>query len=336
MGTTLPVRRAPRSLLFVAALLGSAAACTTDADCHLNGACVGGACACSPGWSDAACGTLMLAPLDPANGFNHLFESDGNVSTTWGGRALPGDGDGKFHAFFAFMLNHCSIANYSSNSVCMHGVGDLALGPFAVGDIVLGAFCHNPMIERGPNGEWLLFHIGSGGRTPVDCGRGAARAGGAGGSSSTEGAARGGGASAPGGWADVHVMSASSPYGPWTSTPDIIRNGADGEWDSGGVTNPAPLRLPNGSFLLGYRGRNATGGERLGIASAPSWRGPYTKLTTGPITAVNSEDPFLWMVRGWRVWPPQPRRDGVERRRWRGVCWPPAHVDGGSRRMPRD
>ena len=282
------MRLPPRLLLPTTLCLAVTRACVTDVDCQLNGACGAASpavCACNPGWLPPDCGELKLAPMDPAQGYNHLFESDGNISSSWGGRALPGDRDGLFHLFFSYMMNHCTIRNYTTNSACAHGVGASPLGPFNLTDIVMGPECHNAMPMRGPAGEWLVWHIGSGNRKPVQC-----QAGGDGPEqrppSSTFGA--------PGGDSGVGVLSAPSPYGPWTRVTGLISNGEDGAWDSGGVTNPAPMLLPNGSVLLAYRGRNATVGERLGIAVADSWRGPYAKLTREPITTVNSEDPFLF------------------------------------------
>eukprot|EP00662_Eupelagonemidae_sp_cell21_P036023 gene36023-41691_t len=61
----------------------AAAACASDADCSLNGACSRGACACDPGWTGPACGTLDLGPANLSQGYNLL--RGGNASTSsWG------------------------------------------------------------------------------------------------------------------------------------------------------------------------------------------------------------------------------------------------------------
>jgi len=52
---------------------------------------------------------------------------------------------------------------------------------------------------------------------------------------------------------------------------------------------------PNGSVLLAYRGKDSNSKELLGIASAPNWKGPYTRLRTTPLFNTDgAEDPFLW------------------------------------------
>ena len=64
--------------------------------------------------------------------------------------------------------------------------------------------------------------------------------------------------------------------------------------------------LPNGTVLLMYRGcivdANCRPGsicgcydEYIGIASAPSWKGPYTRLSNDPILPkVTAEDPSMY------------------------------------------
>ena len=55
------------------------------------------------------------------------------------------------------------------------------------------------------------------------------------------------------------------------------------------VSSPAPLLLPNGSVLLGYSaGGDGLGGDGIGAAVAPSWRGPYARVgpsVSGPLFA---------------------------------------------------
>lgn len=53
--------------------------------------------------------------------------------------------------------------------------------------------------------------------------------------------------------------------------------------------------LANGSVLLAYRGENGTNGEMLSVASAPHWRGPYSRVTLQPIIADKGEDPWPWV-----------------------------------------
>ena len=212
----------PLATLLLLLPIAALTACSTDADCHLNGACLANACECLPGWKDDSCGSLNLAPMDPNNGYNHLFEGDGNISTSWGGRALLGD-DGLYHFFFSWMMNHCTIRNYSTNSVCAHGVGTSALGPFTMTDILMAPECHNTLPMRGPAGEWLIWHIGSGNRNPVKC-----PAGGNDEYQAPNSAPQMELLGAPGGYSDIGILVSSSPYGPWTRVTDLLRNGVDG------------------------------------------------------------------------------------------------------------
>lgn len=84
------------------------------------------------------------------------------------------------------------------------------------------------------------------------------------------------------------------------------------------ITNLAPWPLADGSMLVGFRGKNASGVERLGMATAPSWRGPYTKLVNAPILGlrqapqnsdVTGEDPFVYVT-----------PDGVGHMLWHVCC----------------
>lgn len=73
-----------------------------------------------------------------------------------------------------------------------------------------------------------------------------------------------------------------------------------GQWDSGDVSNAAPLVLPNGTVLLGYRaggdGVALSGG--IGIAVAEAYDRPYTRAQ-GDSMLFPAEDGALWRdVRG--------------------------------------
>ena len=271
---------------------GATAACapfSPDPQCSLSGECDPSLhyCKCNSGWIGDDCSTLWTDPLDASFGFDELFAIDHNISSSWGGLPLSGD-DGLNHLFFTQILNHCPLLNESTNAACAHAVSPNPLGPFNLSDVLMEPECRDVAPMRGPAGEWLVWHVSSGGRKPVDC---------AVGTTDTipvdDEEPR---LSAPGGDSGIGVLVSTSPYGPWTRVTNLIFNGNDGEWDSAGVTNPAPLLLANGSVMLAYTGTNATGARRLGLAMADSWRGPYTKLTrAGPITSVDSTEPFLWV-----------------------------------------
>jgi hypothetical protein len=68
------------------------------------------------------------------------------------------------------------------------------------------------------------------------------------------------------------------------------------------VTNPSPLFLENGTAFIYFRGTKwpANGYERIGFASATSWKGPYGRPfgNNAPLWDINDtaafvEDPWV-------------------------------------------
>jgi hypothetical protein len=86
------------------------------------------------------------------------------------------------------------------------------------------------------------------------------------------------------GGAPIHLAHSQSLYGPWVRQPADapILFGRKDRWDEI-TTNPAPLILPNGTVLLAYRGMNGAGTDRVGVARAASWNGPYERVTDLPV-----------------------------------------------------
>jgi hypothetical protein len=71
------------------------------------------------------------------------------------------------------------------------------------------------------------------------------------------------------------------------------------------VTNPSPLFLENGTAFIYFRGTKwpANGYERIGFASATSWKGPYGRPfgNNAPLWDINDtaafvEDPWVRCV----------------------------------------
>jgi arylsulfatase A-like enzyme len=284
--------------------------CVSDSHCSRNGVCVAatGLCACSAGWTGEHCGALDVQPVDPGEGFNRL----GEATSSWGGSAVFAEEDGLWHLFFSRMLEHCTLAQWQTNSACWHATSSSPTGPFANESQVVGPFSHNCLVRRAADKTFLLFHIGDGGESSsvVNCSSGAA-----------PGAApRGGASDEAGGDIGYNTLRySSSVWGPWTPLGYSILNGSGvaGDWDEI-ITNLAPWPLADGSLLVGFRGKNTTNKvERLGMATAPSWRGPYTKLVDKPILApklaqdsdVTGEDPVVWTT-----------PDGIGHMLWHVCC----------------
>ena len=78
----------------------------------------------------------------------------------------------------------------------------------------------------------------------------------------------------------IGAAFSKSPNGPWTRLDQPLLTPTE-EWECGGavepdcgVSNPAVVVRADASVLIFYRGNNDRG---VGVASAKTWRGPYTK-----------------------------------------------------------
>lgn len=89
----------------------------------------------------------------------------------------------------------------------------------------------------------------------------------------------------------TELLSAASFDGPWVFET-AFGPAADGTQWPFSVDNPAPLFLSDGSIGVMFRSYAAYN-STIGIAHAPSWRGPWT-LPTAPIFYGHAEDPTWW------------------------------------------
>eukprot|EP01120_Amphizonella_sp_Union-15-10_P006288 TRINITY_DN1990_c0_g1_i2.p1 TRINITY_DN1990_c0_g1~~TRINITY_DN1990_c0_g1_i2.p1 ORF type:complete len:283 (+),score=49.98 TRINITY_DN1990_c0_g1_i2:494-1342(+) len=185
------------------------------------------------------------------------------------------------------MSFHCGLNSWQRNSVIRHATSPVPQGPYEPAEIIETYFAHNPTIIRAPDGTYLVYHIGCGdgrsnpittctnGTTPnslkvsplAECG---------GGSSS--------------------VLASKSLDGPWVKY-DVLAPVNSGRFPFS-TDNPSPYIFPDGRTLVMFRswyGHGVPGVNQtlIGIASADSWKGPYT-LPTEPIIPNNNEDPFFW------------------------------------------
>lgn len=91
----------------------------------------------------------------------------------------------------------------------------------------------------------------------------------------------------------------SNVWVPWANNSGLTVNTSSAPWISS-VSNPAPYIFPNGTTLLFHSAAHcppnwgALAPECIGLARADSWEGPFTELFPLPITAPESEDPFVW------------------------------------------
>jgi hypothetical protein len=118
-----------------------------------------------------------------------------------------------------------------------------------------------------------------------------------GGAPAAEGARHAPAAPACGG-AYTEVLAAPSLDGPWAFSTAVGPNAtAAHPFFPASVDNPSPLFWPNGSVGVMFRSYTRASAEyhsSIGIARAPSWRGPWT-LPDEPIFRGLEEDPFFWL-----------------------------------------
>jgi hypothetical protein len=184
--------------------------------------------------------------------------------------------------------------------------------------LIVPPWSHNTyLVQDPPSGEWLLWHIGSGQTPPaqwknctsnddsnentVPPHRYALESGSWAGSGHTATAT-----------ADpligdtFYVATAPTLKGPWnTSNTSFVSvnqppNAGSKFWAIH-KSNPAPFIFPNGTALVYFSSQNCPLGwpgalapACIGVAVAPSWRGPYTAVGTTPVTAPESEDPSVF------------------------------------------
>ena len=145
------------------------APCKVDTDCFLAGVCVASKCACDAWATGANCSLLNLAPASPDNG----LQLPGYHS--WGGHAVKDNSSGVdvFHGYFSFMLGHCTLSSWTTNSALIHGVASSPDGPFTpagpsvdpnMPGVMVPPWAHSAFITYSEVDKlFLLSHIGPGG-----------------------------------------------------------------------------------------------------------------------------------------------------------------------------
>ena len=286
---------------------GAPAGCTADLDCSLNGACVSGACVCDGGWRGDACDQLRFGPASREGGLHNA------TMASWGGNAIWAEG--RYHMFAAAMANECGLEAWGSNSYVVRAEAAALVGPFEAKEAVVGPFAHNPTVRQLPDGSVLLYMIGDGNSShahPKDCRNGSTAAPA---SAARVGGARARGvptAGAPFG-TGIWVAHAPGVHGPWEVSQVMGVNRSDDLCS--GWTNPSPHVAPDGSVTLAFQSSRCEPSPAghyvamIGVARAPSWRGPYALLGPSAVkpeewwcVAGQAEDPFLWQsARGWHL-----------------------------------
>jgi len=106
------------------------------------------------------------------------------------------------------------------------------------------------------------------------------------------------------------IWHSGSVYGPWERIPLQIKPTPAGPNCTFYVSNPSPVIHADGRVVMAFESGWCNGLEVVAIATAPSWRGPYTLLTGAPalpepllcLSKAQYEDPCLWMTeRGYHM-----------------------------------
>ena len=145
----------PILTLLCAAFVTLGGACSTADDCSHNGACVSGACVCTPGWTGTACSVIDVAPVDKTK-WGYMPIPDG--FTSWGGAVLK-DG-GKYHMWVSENAKKCGMNTWGTNSRCVHTEATSPEGPYTKTGVVFGPMCHEPKVIKAPTGETVMYFTG--------------------------------------------------------------------------------------------------------------------------------------------------------------------------------
>ncbi len=221
-------------------------------------------------------------PLHPAARQAGFRQADWWV---WCGSAVQG-GDGSWHLYASRWPKRLPFfRGYIVASEVVRAVAERPEGPYRFAEVVLpargaehwdGRMTHNPTVLAW-GGRWYLYYIGGTftGDVPdaLDL------------VSQAYATVR------------IGVLEADHPEGPWRRLDHPVLEPQPGAWDASVVTNPAPCLARDGTVLLYYRS-NTPQGLRIGLATAPTPLGPFTRVGDGPVLDLpggnHVEDPFVW------------------------------------------
>lgn len=300
-----------RSVAVLALLQGFAVAlaCSTDADCALNGACVSGACACDRAWTGPSCGSLSI------DSGRAMYGSGATKDTSsWGGGPpVYDEATKKYNLFVSEIAANCGMGSWSRMSQAVRAVSDTLEGPYVRAGLVAGTQTHNTYYVYCPvTKKHLIYGIGQGDNPPscepyFKC---------------TNGSTPGAQGLRPPAWPPStctpdmgpFVRSSDTLEGPWIYGGKLNFSGPQPRGPGAGNHNPAPLVFSNGTVLMLGRGKDAGAAvsashrqinHNVWLYRASSWRGPYEWVPSNGVNGsigvgnglVPTEDPVLWQGR---------------------------------------
>jgi hypothetical protein len=134
--------------------------CLADSDCSYNGVCdnATGSCVCDRAWTGRKCGSLHLLRSPRGVGYHAVVtHADGNKTASWGGSVIHGD-DGLYHMYAAEIAGQCGMNVWLSNSRVIHASSpDPTTTPFEKVGVVAHVFAHEPIAQRAPSGEYVVW-----------------------------------------------------------------------------------------------------------------------------------------------------------------------------------
>lgn len=239
--------------------------------------------------------TNRLAPA-PIHG---SFRMEGYI--VWGASVIRGD-DGRYYMYASRWPKSATMSNWIVNSEIVLASSDRPEGPFEFEKVILpvrgpqywdGMVTHNPSIHR-HHGKYVLFYVGS----TYDFEMPKSKV-----SREIYGQV----------WnrKRIGVATSDSPLGPFVRLDEPVLKPRGGKWDAAITSNPAAVIHTDGSSLLIYKSAPVAYPERennnalfLGVAKAPHYTDPYTRLNDGQklqITGLGDarvEDPCIWYSDG--------------------------------------
>jgi hypothetical protein len=262
------------------------AACSSDADCSLNGVCTTGECVCASSWSGPGCVELSIGRTNLSSG---LFDRDsrGVHLSTWGGSVLVDD-DGVYHMWAARMTANCGIASWLSNSEIVHATSSTGpTGAFTTDSVVWPIWAHEPTVVRAPTGEFVMYWTGNNASGVLPVNGGKVCTGCTDGSTNHTVCETGRNWSVP---LLTYMSWAAAPAGPWAA-PVLIPARVP-QID----TNMAGVILRNGSFVGLWRDNDGRfpGPSTLHRVVAADWRRPET-YDEDTVAQLGEEDPTVWL-----------------------------------------
>ncbi|MCT4644399.1 MAG: glycoside hydrolase family protein [Carboxylicivirga sp.] len=218
----------------------------------------------------------------------------------WGSSVIKGE-DGLYHMFASRWPDYIPFhPGWMVASEIVHATSATPEGPYQFKDVALGRrgiqywdgkSVHNPKIVKYKD-KYLLYYMGSTNPFPEIT------------PDNAEQLTHESRWSVSGRWNKrIGVAVADNLNGPWKHSEQPILEVKPNTFYSYLTSNPSPLVKEDGSIILMFKGRgyNDDGTPSpwaVGLATAPSYEGPYTAVSDEPIFSKEKfgvvEDPHLW------------------------------------------